>query len=159
MGVVLEAVDRGGHTRPKLQEEPGDVVWTSKEAYNAQGWGLVMCRVRLKSTTDPDLFRVYVEGTPIGSVREEPEGWTPIGAFILTGAAVDRVSFWEHRKDGDPERMSYTPVFRGREEAARVLVKAWISRLASNLLRMEESGKNIGKAKERAWRYGYEQQS
>lgn len=71
-----------------------------------------LTEINIETTSDKDLFKVYLGKTHIGSIRKEPSGWLPIGAFVFM-------------YDRDSSSGMINDLFETKEEAVKALVAAW----------------------------------
>jgi hypothetical protein len=139
MGMV--ATLREGYGGQMRVEEHGEVLWETVQEYRGGNAYLpnVQALVRVERTGDIKLFRVFVEGVYIGSVREEPKGWMPIGSFVLPLVAIADMAgssgginkhTWQEQPGKIKDPCIYNTYLGSMEAAVRLLVVWWVYRLA-----------------------------
>jgi hypothetical protein len=154
------------------KREEGKVELTMSTTYKTKDGALIDTNVVVDKTADPDLFRVFVERAYIGTVRrEDGEGWTPIGGFIMDLRALPDMSGYSRSWDKGKGRevvvgprtqeppppplalpRTYAVYKSTMVEAVNALVVAWLERLFERLVNLQIKRGHNGHNRHQEWR-------
>lgn len=112
------------------------------------GWPPVEVDVELEPTDHPDLLTVRVSGAWVGSLRRvDGMGWMALGAFAFDPDVIpdhaDNSRKWDYvrkapkRDEVLPAATFYNSYWEDKDDAATVLVTAWVDALARAIRRLK----------------------